>query len=378
MSAPATQSPATPDPPDAHVEDEAVDSDSSREVPGIERYTIGFFGADYPVDALYKRLSSDGDGPEGDIFIPDFQRGYVWTKPQADRFIESLLLGLPVPGIFLSNDPETNKRLVIDGSQRLRTIKFFMDTRTADGKTYLLGKGVHEDFAGKGYHTLTAEDRRRFDDTIIHATIVRQDKPEGDRRSLFHLFERLNTGGTAAQPHEVRRSLWGGTFNSLLQTLDDNEHWRHIFGPPSKRVKDQELILRFFALYKEGGSYGVAEGTMSGFLTSFMARYRNISESEAQDLRVLFEDIIELVDEALGTEAFRPEKRLNAAVFDAVMVGLAAARAHGGLPSHDIFLAVYNALTKEPDFISATTTGTSQQLNVKNRLNLAQEAFRTR
>ena len=378
MTTGATEPPATPDSLDSHVDDETVDSDSSREVPSIDRYTIGFFGADYPVDALYKRLTSDGDGPEGDIFIPDFQRGYVWTKPQADRFIESLLLGLPVPGIFLSNDPETNKRLVIDGSQRLRTIKFFMDTRTAAGKTYLLGKGVHEDFAGRGYHTLTPEDKRRFDDTIIHATIVRQDKPEGDRRSLFHLFERLNTGGTAAQPHEVRRSLWGGTFNDLLKSLDENEHWRHVYGPPSKRVKDQELILRFFALHQEGASYGDPEGTMSGYLTSFMARHRNLSEKQAQELRVTFEEVIELVDDVLGTAAFKPEKRLNAAVFDAVMVGLATARENHGLPSHDNFLTMYKNLTANPAFISATTTGTSQQLNVKSRLSLARKAFSER
>ena len=112
---------------DDGVEDEAVHSDLEQEVPGIERYDIGFYGTDFPVDALYKRLSSADDEAESDIFIPDFQRGYVWTKKQADRFIESLLLGLPIPGIFLSTDRSTNRRFVIDGGQRLRTIRAFMD-----------------------------------------------------------------------------------------------------------------------------------------------------------------------------------------------------------------------------------------------------------
>ena len=89
---------------DEPIDDEAVKSDADQEIPGIERYQIGFYGTDFPVDALYKRLSTSEENAEGDIYIPDFQRGYVWTKRQADRFIESLLLGLPVPGIVLSTD----------------------------------------------------------------------------------------------------------------------------------------------------------------------------------------------------------------------------------------------------------------------------------
>lgn len=118
------------------VHDEALASDAEFELPGIERYTISSFGTDFPVAALYRRLTSESSGDDGDIYIPDFQRGYVWTKPQADRFIESLLLGLPILGIFLSTDPQTNKRFVIDGSQRLRTIRFFIDG-TLDGKNTL-------------------------------------------------------------------------------------------------------------------------------------------------------------------------------------------------------------------------------------------------
>ena len=83
------------------------------------KYSITSYGADYPVDALVKRMN------EGDIYIPPFQRGFVWTLPQASGFVESLLLGLPVPGIFLAKDEDTQKMLVIDGQQRLRTLQFF-------------------------------------------------------------------------------------------------------------------------------------------------------------------------------------------------------------------------------------------------------------
>ena len=305
----------SPDPPlgeemDENIIDESIASDVLEDVPGIERYEIGFYGTDFPVDALYKRLTSDKDAVEGDIYIPDFQRGYIWSKKQADGFIESLLLGLPVPGIFLSTDRSTNRRLVIDGGQRLRTIKAFMNGEFK-GREYKLGVGVHEDFQAKRYADLTPIDRRRFDDAIIHATIVRQEQPRDGDRSLFYLFERLNTRGTPATAHEVRRSLWLGPLNDLIEELARNDHWRRVYGPPSPRLKDQELILRFFALFFDGARYGGPdERTMKDFLSLFMARNRYISEGKADEWRRIFVHVVEFVDDVLASDAFRPERRL--------------------------------------------------------------------
>jgi uncharacterized protein with ParB-like and HNH nuclease domain len=83
------------------------------------KYEITSYGADYPVDSIIKRLEDDI------ILVPEFQRKYVWSIVQASRFIESLLLGLPVPGIFMSKELNTNKLLIIDGQQRLKTLQFF-------------------------------------------------------------------------------------------------------------------------------------------------------------------------------------------------------------------------------------------------------------
>ena len=85
------------------------------------KYSITSYGADYPVDGLVRRIG------DGSIFIPTFQRGFIWSLREASRFIESLLLGLPVPGIFLSRDEDTKKLMVIDGQQRLRTLQYFYD-----------------------------------------------------------------------------------------------------------------------------------------------------------------------------------------------------------------------------------------------------------
>src|SRR5579884_3879606 len=98
--------------------DESVD-ETEEAVPF--EYSITSYGTDYPVDALVKRVASQ------DIIVPTFQRGYVWSLREASRFVESLLLGLPVPSIFLSKEVETQKLLVIDGQQRLRTLGYFYE-----------------------------------------------------------------------------------------------------------------------------------------------------------------------------------------------------------------------------------------------------------
>lgn len=365
-----TSTTPTPPPPDEsmdeHVVDESVESDAGQDTSGIGRYEIGFYGADYPIDALYKRMIPEADGSAGDIIVPPFQRRYVWTKAQADRFIESLLLGLPVPGIFLSSDSDTKKLIVIDGLQRLLTIKHFVDGATP------LGNGIHEEFRGKSYESLNPSDRREFDNAIIHATVIRQDKPEDDSSSLYHVFERLNTGGTPAQPHEVRRSLYGGALNNLLEELDQNEDWREVYGRPSKRLKDQELILRFIALREAGEQYGNPDKTMKDFLTSYMKSHRDISRDEAERIAKIFSRTIGFVNSVLGKSAFRPEGRLNTAVFDAVMVGISN---HLNSLEPDSLKLAYQELINNSEFINATTSRTSHEPAVRKRIVLAQNAF---
>ena len=136
-------------------------------------YSITAYGADFPVDGLVKRMKS------GDIFIPSFQRGYLWSLRQASRFIESLLMDLPVPGIFLSKESDSKKMLVIDGQQRLRSLQMFCEDGIFKGKEFKL-KDVQKQYEGKTYKSLSGEERRQLDDSLIHAMIVKQDKPSDD------------------------------------------------------------------------------------------------------------------------------------------------------------------------------------------------------
>jgi len=175
------------------------------------KYSITSYGVDYPVDSLVKRIT------KGDIVIPKFQRGYVWSLKEASRFVESLLLGLPVPGIFLSKETETQKLLVIDGQQRLLSLRFFYDGLWPGTRKEFALKGVPSKFEGATYKSLPADDRRRLDDSIVHAIVVKQDEPSDDSSSIYHIFERLNTSGVSLTPQEIRTAIHHGEFGDPPQ-----------------------------------------------------------------------------------------------------------------------------------------------------------------
>ena len=228
------------------VEDE---SDIEQRV-APQTYEITTYGADYDVEGLVKRMVRD------DIVIPDFQRAYVWNQDEASRLVESLLLGLPVPGIFLARERDTHKLLVIDGQQRLKSLLLFFQgvfkPNSGDkGKEFSLTM-VQTKFLGKTYETLDAEDRRRLNDSIIHATIVKQETPNDDDTSIYHIFERLNNGGRRLSSQEIRAAIYHGSLMNIIPKLNLYPSWRESFGKVNARLKDQELILRLYYSPKTG------------------------------------------------------------------------------------------------------------------------------
>ena len=329
------------------------------------RYSITSYGADYPVDSLVSRIDRDV------IFIPTFQRSFVWSINQASRFIESLLLGLPVPGVFFSKESDTGKLLIIDGQQRLKTLQYFYRGIFHNGREFML-QHVQERFEGKTIRTLEESDRNTLDDSIIHATIVKQDEPSDDESSIYHIFERLNTGGTQLQPQEIRACIFYGPFNELLAELNSTPLWRSIYGPPSKRLKDQELILRFFALFYNLDNY---ERPMKEFLNDYMGKNKKLALQSKEELQNLFSTTINFISESLGRKAFRPERTLNAAAYDGIMVGLSRKMTNVTLNDRETFKTKYRELIANQDFFNACKTATSDESNVISRIDLATRAF---
>lgn len=338
--------------------------DGDDEIGGIIRYSISSYGADMPVDGIVDRLKRE------DIFIPPFQREFVWTHTQASRFIESLLIGLPVPGIFMFKEPDSRKLMVVDGQQRLRTLQCFHDGILRGREFSLLG--VSEEFSGKTYRSLADEDRRDLDDSILHATIFQQDHPGDDRSSIYSIFERLNTGGIPLQPQEIRACVYRGKLNELLSRLAENQHWKRVYGPASVRKKDEEIILRFFALYYSLEEY---ERPMKKFLNDFMENHRDLDDDLSAQFRSRFEGTIATVAEVLESGALRPERNLNVSVADAVLVGLAHRLDHGPIQDPDALRTAHERLLETLRREELYTSGTTSKERVRKRIELARTEY---
>lgn len=337
------------------------------------QYDITSFGADYLVDGLIRRLQ------EEEIYIPHFQRGFVWTIRDASRFIESLLLGLPVPGIFMARDESTKKHLVIDGQQRLKTLQFFVEgffNPLPDAKTRRVFRlqWVLDKFKGLTFDQLKEDDRRILLDSIIHSTIVRQESPQDDNTAIYHIFERLNTSGRKLSPQQIRRAIYPGPFIQLIEDLNATPSWREIYGNYSNVLKDQELILRFLAMTFEADNY---RRPMKEFLNRFAIRSRNADSDFLADCEHTFISTIDFVLQSIGPRAFRPERALNAAVFDSVMVALALLLRNNPNLNGTAISEAYHQLLQDESYRLSISQATSDERNVEFRLNSVYDSFRS-
>ncbi|WP_238941008.1 GmrSD restriction endonuclease domain-containing protein [Sphingomonas beigongshangi] len=343
------------------VDDETLCDDTAE----TTRFSITSYGADYTVDTLVKRMRNEA------FTIPSFQRRFVWSQRHASKFIESLLMGLPVPGIFLYREGATNKHLVIDGQQRLRTLQAYYDGLFGERKFRLIG--VIDEWANKTYAELSPSDQLKLDDSIVHATIFSQDEPENALDSVYFVFERINTGGIRLTAQEIRNAIAAGPFTDMVRDLNVNADWRAIFGAEiNKHSKDQELITRFLALHDDSAKYS---RPMSKFLNKYSQSMNKVNDAERSKRAEIFVKTIGMLNKSLGSKAFRPSRSLNAAVFDAVMVGLAKRLENGSPPTSDSVKDAYGALLGRDDFRRYWIRATADEDSVRKRIEMATEAF---
>lgn len=351
---------------------EVEDADDSSVAP--VRYEITSYGVDFDVEGLSRRLQRD------EIIIPGFQRNFVWNLRDASRFIESLLLGLPVPGIFLSRDPESGKYVVIDGQQRLKSIQFFYDgifnpsPESRFKRAFKLTR-VQEQFEGLTYDELTPKDQLDLNNSVIHATVVKQDSPAKDDTSIYHIFDRINSGGRRLTQQEIRSALYHGLLIDELDMINSDPGWRSIFGKIHSRQRDQELILRFLAFFFDEELY---KPPLTEFLTKFVGRNRNPDEEFLQKAASIFSKTMASFRSSLDERIFRPERALNAAVFDSMSVGLARRiESSPDLPEAASIKLAYEDLIRDSVYLESVSRSTADEQYVKVRMKKAVDRFAT-
>jgi hypothetical protein len=361
------------------VEETEVEDAASSEIDEPSRFEVSSYGWDSDVEGLVKRMN------RGDIKLPGFQRGFVWSATEQSRFIESLILGLPVPNIFLARDGDSKTLNIIDGQQRLKTLQRYLSGSFPISNS----KKIHEDFRGRYFNSDVAKspkskvleeaDARTLNDSILHSIVISPD-PSSDspeygyeyNNAVIQIFRRLNTSGKPLQPQEVRSCIFYGSFDTLLHDLNKVKSWRSLFGVEHSRYKDVETILRFFALYENFEAY---KATMPSFLDRYMEEKRNIEADQLLAMRDIFESTTCLLFEACGESLFKTGGTFLLSKFDAVTVGLAKAIDSGvEFQSSDIAAKV-EQLIADQTYIDSTAEFINDTGNVINRINTAIEIF---
>lgn len=224
------------------IDDETMEDDN------IEDAVITTRGVDFSVRELVNLLEDE------ELIKPEFQRGLVWDSKRKGRFIESILLGFPIPGMFFS-ETEENLLIIIDGQQRLSTLQDYMQNLfPIVNKPYIL-----ERYRNKRFSELDKSDQRKLRTSNIRASVFKATNSEGNYNAsiLYNLFERINTGSIQLNPQEIRNALYHSDFSMLLTELAENTSFKILYkgeieNPdqinPDVRVHDQEIILRFMAI----------------------------------------------------------------------------------------------------------------------------------
>lgn len=377
------------------IEDPETDEDEIEFVTPSAGESLRYFGVDFDVEGLVRRFNrrelivprfNPPEEENKNTGYESFQRSFVWKKKQMDRFIESILLGYPVPGVFLV-ELESRQYIVLDGQQRLMTLRDFFDGSYSgpSGNLPFELKYVSTEgpFIGATYQTLSPSDQRLLNNALIQATIV---VPAGDegKMAVYSLFERINSGGTKLNDQQIRVAIYNGDVTKMIRDMNEDGSWRKLFGsPPHRDLKDQELILRYLALKDvaltlEGGGDGVEyKSPLASFMTQFLDTNDESLTADDRDQEMHeFSHACSLLVEAGGPTALRRNRTINAARADSILVGITTAiRANPALTVSDVSTAL-NVLENDDKFRLSTEKSTSHKRSVEDRLRASIDAFR--
>jgi hypothetical protein len=287
---------------------------------------------------------------EGDLVLdPDYQRQYRWPDEKAARFIESIVLNIPVPVLYLTEDNDGTFS-VIDGQQRLTSLLRFIKPHELSSlypdrqlkPLELNDLRVRPDLNGMSYASLPRLDKSALAKRPIRCIVILN---ESDTTLKFEVFERLNTGSVSLTDQEVRNCIYRGSYNQLIKRLATNEDFHDLLNLPeslSKAMKDAELVLRFLA-YKELSNETDYADNFAEYLNKHMEDRRVITEDMAKRLQDEFDATVKVVKRVLGPGiAFRKpsnredsssatfaQNKINGAIYEAQMISFSRYLANG-------------------------------------------------
>jgi 5-methylcytosine-specific restriction endonuclease McrA len=286
-------------------EAQAIESENGEEAPDTETLEGMDEGELNPVAPTKKFILDKADRSLSELFRwyksgriiidPEWQRNYVWDVPRASKLIESFLLDIPVPVIYLAKNA-AGQYEVIDGLQRLTSVFNYFDNKFKLQRLDLL-----DTYRGKTFATLPKDVQNKLEDSILRSFELSDSS--GDIH--FIVFERLNTGGVKLNDMEIRNCLYRGTLNSLIKDLARDENFIKAVSQRKfeRRMQDRALVLRFLAFYER--THLKCTLGLKRFLNEFLSTYQNCDEDKAREYRKVFEKCMKASLTVFGDTAFR-------------------------------------------------------------------------
>ena len=269
---------------------------------------------------------------DGELVLqPLYQRNFVATDLIASKLIESILLDVPIPVVYLAEEQDGSYS-VIDGQQRLTSFLSFLEGKFPDTRPFKLsGIKVLPELNRKLFTELDNELQKKIRSTTIHSIII---KKESNPDIKFEIFERLNTGSTKLNEDEIRNTVFRGSYIELLSELSENPVFHGLVKKDNfkKRMIYRGMILRFFALSEK--SYINYKSSMKQFSNKELRENKDLSPNKVKEYKARFEHCLDLVKVVFGDMAFRRympgndgesgkwgETQINMALYDIQMVG---------------------------------------------------------
>lgn len=288
---------------------------------------VNYDTKEYPVEILVQKYTEGKEDDTNELFIPDYQREMAWDEARQSKFIESVLLGLPIPYIFVADihdDENDEARLeIIDGSQRIRTLARFVNNEFK-----LSGLKKLEKLKNFTFADLPLARQRRFNRTTLRMIQLTENANEEVRRDLF---ERINTGSVELNKMEKRRGILRGDFLNLIEELSKNCKFRNLcsFSDIAIRSREpQEFVLRFFAFLNKYNDFNPSQVNITDFLDNYLKEVNEDNAFDKEKMRNEFESMLDFVEQYFPN-GFRQgrnyDKTTTRIKFESLSVGIALA-----------------------------------------------------
>ena len=284
------------------------------------KYDIREFTIEYYVNKYYENKDTD----EHEIFVPEYQREFVWDDKRQSRYIETIILGLPSPLLFLM---ETNdgRFEIVDGSQRIRTLTAFLrDELTIRGLKQL------SKLNGLKYSDLPDSRKRRIKNTSLRSIILSSETSEENRKELY---DRINTSAMPLFPMEVRRGVYPGTFMDFVKKLASMQEFKKLCREDffmKNRHEEEELVLRLFAFSDTFPSYkieniSIKDHGVARFLDQYLnSKNANCTQEELHSKEAEFKRLLKFIDVNFPEQGFSKAKNVpgvSKPYFEAIAIG---------------------------------------------------------